>query len=119
MVTLINGKLVCSDCGGACAATTTNYDQVMHLEGCSRLRELTLWGEHSYLLALSTNVNPCGRDFREGVSRSCPAVKALLGVISGLSLPVSRRCDCSGECYARYCEELEEETIELAEQLAQ
>ena len=110
--------LVCDECGGTCPYTENKYDDVMHLEGCPRRRRLNVLAKFGDVTVLERQAHHCSIDERlntADVSRTCPAWRRLMGVVTSNPTP-AMFCgrDRTDTCYNSYYEKHEERVLELS-----
>ena len=116
---LKRGVMVCRECEGTCPLNTMNYDDVMHLKGCSRRKMVDMFEVFPVIQGLARNENQCllspGFLTSMKVSRTCPAWRKAMG---GLIKPERGSAVCgdqAGECYNMYYQKHEEIILEAME----
>ena len=110
--------LVCNECGGTCPSTENKYDDVMHLEGCPRRRRLNVLAKFEDVTVLERQAHNCSIDERlntADISRTCPAWRHLMGVVTSNPVP-AKFCgrDQTDICYDRHYKKHEERVLELS-----
>ena len=101
--------MVCSDCGGAVSINVTNYDDVMHKEGCRRLKEIEIFKPIEALGLSPECVTGEKSIFNENNARCCPAWGRLMNDLGDRIIPM--RCSKQDECYLKFFKKHEEVVI--------